>query len=45
MNAEAEIYREIQNYINRAGHLEDEVQMTGSSTGSLKRNKTGDQKI
>jgi hypothetical protein len=42
INAEAEIYREIQNYINRAGHLADEVQMTGASTGSLKRNKTGD---
>jgi hypothetical protein len=28
--------------LERIGHTDDEVQMTGSSTGAIKRNKTGD---
>lgn len=41
-SAEPEIYKEIQEYLERAGHSDDDVVMTGSSVGSLKRNKTGD---
>ncbi len=41
-SAEPEIYKEIQDYLERAGHSEDDVVMTGSSVGSIKRNKTGD---
>ena len=41
-SAETEIFNEIRNYLERVGHAEDEVQMTGSSVGAIKRNKTGD---
>jgi hypothetical protein len=41
-SAEAEIFNEIRTYLERIGHKDDEVQMTGSSTGAIKRNKTGD---
>jgi len=42
INAEAEIFSEVQKYLDKLGYAEDQIQMTGSSTGSLKRNKTGD---
>jgi hypothetical protein len=41
-SAETEIFNEIRTYLERVGHAEDEVQMTGSSVGAIKRNKTGD---
>jgi len=41
-SAEIEIYNEIRNYLERVGHKDDDVQMTGSSVGAIKRNKTGD---
>jgi hypothetical protein len=41
IKAESEIFNEIRTYLNRVGHT-DEVQLTGSSVGSIKRNKTGD---
>jgi hypothetical protein len=41
-SAETEIYNEIRTYLERVGHTDDEVQMTGSSVGAIKRNKTGD---
>jgi hypothetical protein len=41
-SAETEIFNEIRTYLERAGHENDEVQMTGSSVGAIKRNKTGD---
>ena len=41
-SAEPEIYKEIQNYLERAGFVDDDVVMTGSSVGAIKRNKTGD---
>jgi hypothetical protein len=42
IKAESEIFNEIRTYLNRVGHTSDEVQLTGSSVGSIKRNKTGD---
>ena len=41
-SAETEIYNEIRTYLEKVGHTDDEVQMTGSSVGAIKRNKTGD---
>ncbi len=41
-SAEPEIYKEIQDYLERAGYSNDDVVMTGSSVGAIKRNKTGD---
>lgn len=41
-SAETEIFNEIRTYLERVGHADDEVQMTGSSVGTIKRNKTGD---
>ena len=41
-SAETEIFNEIRTYLERVGHLDDEVQMTGSTVGAIKRNKTGD---
>ena len=41
-SAETEIFNEIRTYLERIGHTDDEVQMTGSSVGAIKRNKTGD---
>lgn len=41
-SAETEIFNEIRTYLERVGHIDDEVQMTGSSVGAIKRNKTGD---
>lgn len=41
-SAEPEIFKEIQNYLDRAGYADDDVVMTGSSVGAIKRNKTGD---
>ena len=41
-NAEFEIFTEIQQYLERVGHEDDEIQMTGTSAGTMKRNKTGD---
>ena len=41
-SAETEIFNEICTYLKRIGHVEDEVQMTGSTTGAIRRNKTGD---
>jgi len=41
-SAETEIFNEIRTYLERVGHTDDEVQMTGSSVGAIKRNKTGD---
>jgi hypothetical protein len=41
-SAETEIFNEIRTYLARVGHADDEVQMTGSSVGAIKRNKTGD---
>ncbi len=41
-SAETEIFNEIRTYLERVGHADDEVQMTGSSVGAIKRNKTGD---
>ena len=40
--AEPEIYKEIQNYLARAGFADDDVVMTGASVGAIPRNKTGD---
>jgi hypothetical protein len=40
--AEAEIFTAILEYLERVGYKEDGLQMTGSSAGVLKRNKTGD---
>ena len=41
-SAEPEIYKEIQNYLARAGFADDDVVMTGASVGAIPRNKTGD---
>ena len=41
-SAETEIFNEIRTYLERVGHTDDEVQMTGSTVGAIKRNKTGD---
>ena len=41
-SAEPEIYKEIQNYLERAGFIDDQVTMTGASVGVIPRNKTGD---
>ena len=41
-SAEPEIYKEIQNYLERAGFVDDDVVMTGASVGAIPRNKTGD---
>ena len=41
-SAETEIFNEIRTYLERVGHSDDEVQMTGSTVGAIKRNKTGD---
>lgn len=41
-SAEPEIYKEIQNYLERAGFDDDDVVMTGASVGAIPRNKTGD---
>lgn len=40
--AEAEIFTAISEYLERLEYKEDSLQMTGSSVGAIKRNKTGD---
>jgi hypothetical protein len=42
IKAETEIFNEIRTYLERVGHKEDQLLMTGSSVGAIKRNKTGD---
>ncbi len=41
-NAELEIYKVIQSYLERADFVNDQVVVTGASTGAIARNKTGD---
>ena len=40
--AETEVFNEISTYLKRAGHVNDEIQMTGTSVGVIERNRTGD---